>query len=484
MAKKFYYHQLELINNNTTKNTPPNRQGISSKPVIDDVFSNNNIPQNNQKFNDGISTNNNMQNNVEKSTNKSYNIPNNVESGDIYGESNNGRAKGTDTFVSERGNTENINKEIEPSNGENTGRVSVNRFGNRDIVQENQNKQGTYRIHKETVNGTTKKRVKITENNIKKEISNSNNNKPVMVARISPNSFLKLTANDKTTKSFQKDLKTANNEKLDINKLNSSGKDITLTVNMKTGEVLEHDGRHRMLNMLNSGVSTADIKIIPATGTYDNQDIKNRNVFQLSPQKDIASSEEKFNVSDLMPLTKENESNIRNMYLAEDAPENNKRNLNVSFSNEVKQAIAPIKEENKILKKEIKGLKKEVRTLKAPVEKMAKKEYNTNKLEGVYEREEQQTRGNRNERRTDIGGRDGKTEVVSSRYRVRKTFEENTKRERTKTYYEDFEQEINSKTIKELNKETPKYSKTDDIGFLKEVISMLKRVIHYTMSMF
>lgn len=51
-----------MVDNSTLKNTPSNRQGISSKPVIDDVFSTNNIPQNEQKVNSDTSTKYSIQN--------------------------------------------------------------------------------------------------------------------------------------------------------------------------------------------------------------------------------------------------------------------------------------------------------------------------------------------------------------------------------------------------------------------------------------
>ena len=91
--------KAELNNIDTKKTKDELTNSVVSKLTDDDILLKQNLINSETK-----------QSNIEKSTNKSYNIPNNVESGDIYGKSNNGGGKGTDTFVSERGNTANINK--------------------------------------------------------------------------------------------------------------------------------------------------------------------------------------------------------------------------------------------------------------------------------------------------------------------------------------------------------------------------------------
>lgn len=100
------------------------------------------------------------------------------------------------------------------------------------------------------------------------------------VSEIAPDDFLKLTTDSSTLA----DIIDETNFKLDTNILDKSY--MFLNVNMQTGKVMGHEGRHRMVALKNAGYDKAQIVIFPEFGTMNG--FKEFNYFKLQPQTNNA----------------------------------------------------------------------------------------------------------------------------------------------------------------------------------------------------
>jgi len=90
-------------------------------------------------------------------------------------------------------------------------------------------------------------------------------------ADINPDDFLELT----TTKEQLNEIINDNIDRkfvLDLDTINQSY--MFLQVNMRTGKVIGHEGRHRMLALKNAGYKKAQILIFPEYGTYKDTEYK------------------------------------------------------------------------------------------------------------------------------------------------------------------------------------------------------------------
>ena len=111
-------------------------------------------------------------NNIDNNENNSHN--NLIESGDYDGEHDNRGRKRTYTNISSQMDTSNINKQTKQGN-EQVERRSTDRFGSENTLSKNQNKQGTYKIEEENIEGRNIKRVQITDEKVNDEIQNYSN---------------------------------------------------------------------------------------------------------------------------------------------------------------------------------------------------------------------------------------------------------------------------------------------------------------------
>lgn len=322
----------EAISNNV--NIPKNNENVNNQAIQNNVINdyNNQIKQ--EVENNDIANSSdafNLGKNIDNKKEMDYNSQNGK--GDYYeqsfksGNPNADQRNGARRFGTEENKFN--NEFVRTGNGE-TNEKSVARVDDKSSIQKSENRPRTYELRENNNGQQQTKTVSFTKDKINKLVDNYSDSKPTFVAKISPRDFLDMTVNEKTLGNFQKELKNNNNSNLDIDKLNSTNDNMSLVVDFQSGEIKEHDGRHRALNMLNSGVKLADITIYPASGTYNNSDIRNRDVFQLKPQKDISNSNNKVNASDVILANKENLENIYKKY-----SNNNVQELdNSSFSNE------------------------------------------------------------------------------------------------------------------------------------------------------
>jgi len=91
------------------------------------------------------------------------------------------------------------------------------------------------------------------------------------ITDISPDDFLNLTTTPELLNEIVDD-NTRRNFVLDLDTLNQSY--MFLQVDMKTGKVMGHEGRHRMLALKNAGYKKAQILVFPEYGTYKDTEYK------------------------------------------------------------------------------------------------------------------------------------------------------------------------------------------------------------------
>lgn len=118
------------------------------------------------------------------------------------------------------------------------------------------------------------------------------------LASIDPDDFLKLT----TSSSIYSNIFEENEmwgRKLDINKVNESY--MFLEVDMKTGKVTSHEGRHRMAMLKENGYKKAEIIVFPAYGTTDRYNPETYYNKSLSNQ---TGNEFKTKLNKITPLTR------------------------------------------------------------------------------------------------------------------------------------------------------------------------------------
>lgn len=87
------------------------------------------------------------------------------------------------------------------------------------------------------------------------------------VGSISPDDFLKLTTTPEVLSGIVDDNKSRGYEKLDLSKIDNGY--MFLEIDMNTGKVSQHEGRHRMVLLKEAGYNDVEIMIFPKYGTSD-----------------------------------------------------------------------------------------------------------------------------------------------------------------------------------------------------------------------
>lgn len=155
-----------------------------------------------------------------------------------------------------------------------------------------------------------KKEYKIPKNiledayNLNKEMYNpniyGNNATSLYVTDIAPDDFIKLT----TTEDYISTLKETNyvlgRNKLDLDKINSSY--MFLTVDLETGQVTGHEGRHRMLLLKNAGYKKAQI-IIRADNQNTSKHIYSPQTYKYKKLKNQVNKKDTVVIEKIMPIT-------------------------------------------------------------------------------------------------------------------------------------------------------------------------------------
>ena len=133
------------------------------------------------------------------------------------------------------------------------------------------------------------------------------------ITKITPQQFLDLT----TTPEGLQRLESESTE-LNPEQLKGEQQNIFLRVDMETGKVLGHEGRHRMIALRNAGVNNVDIEIIPQQGTYDTENAKDFNYGLYLIGQSMNNGEKGKNVDFTNPITavtKNNLDKIKQEYL-------------------------------------------------------------------------------------------------------------------------------------------------------------------------
>lgn len=157
-----------------------------------------------------------------------------------------------------------------------------------------------------------KKQFNLTDNNINEIISESisewdDDYAQLYLTRISPDDFLKLTASENTMQRLENE----KFESLDISTLENKrlvADMMYLDIDMKTGKVLGHEGRHRMYALKNAGYNDIEIPVFASNyDKYHTEEYKNKQIYS---QEGVAynSSELEY----LIPVSKRNKNRIKN----------------------------------------------------------------------------------------------------------------------------------------------------------------------------
>ena len=135
------------------------------------------------------------------------------------------------------------------------------------------------------------------------------------VARISPQDFLNLTTDTQMgSEEFLKKLDGSDKyiSPLDTEKLKNERQNIYLRVDMETGQVLGHEGRHRALALLKDGVSMMDIEIEPDGDTYDRYNATPEySQFNLKGQERIKNTKDA-TIYNVLAVSKNNLERVKN----------------------------------------------------------------------------------------------------------------------------------------------------------------------------
>lgn len=107
-------------------------------------------------------------------------------------------------------------------------------------------------------------------------------------ATIDPMDFIKLTTTNEANYSLIKNFKNGQDmfdeNTFDPKKISQTSRDTpTLQINMKTGDIMFHEGRHRMAGFLRNGYKEVPIKVMVSEGDKDNSSPKDE--FEVNGQK-------------------------------------------------------------------------------------------------------------------------------------------------------------------------------------------------------
>ena len=135
-------------------------------------------------------------------------------------------------------------------------RILINNYMN-DKIRKSVNKPKEYKIPNEMIEKVYNRKVgKYDENRF-------------YITSMAPDDFLKLTTRPEILNDLIEENKNRN-FKLDTNILDKGY--MFLQVDMKTGKVMQHEGRHRMIALKDANYKKAEILIFPEFGTYEKFD--------------------------------------------------------------------------------------------------------------------------------------------------------------------------------------------------------------------
>jgi len=143
-----------------------------------------------------------------------------------------------------------------------------------------------------------------------------------MVAYISPADFLKLTSSEANMQNIRSESGV-----LRLDDLRGEQETPFLTVNAQTGEVVGHEGRHRMSALQNSGIEKVAFVIKAAEGTsFGNRAASNLQL--IGQQFAMSRADATVMLEEALPLTEQYRSEIEAKFL------NNDADISYSFANE------------------------------------------------------------------------------------------------------------------------------------------------------
>ena len=139
--------------------------------------------------------------------------------------------------------------------------------------------------------------------------------------RMTPDDFLSLTANDSDIERIKTDNAkrtekgwTLDNMKFDTEE-RTEPQAIKLTVDFETGEVLGHEGRHRMQALKDAGIKEADVVVMPYVDSYDRSNPERYIPEMAVTQQNGIKKPTKVLLKDLDVISYSNEDALKQKYL-------------------------------------------------------------------------------------------------------------------------------------------------------------------------
>lgn len=157
-----------------------------------------------------------------------------------------------------------------------------------------------------------KKEFNLTDENINQIISESvsewdEDYARLYLTKISPDDFLKLTASER----MMQILENEKFDSLDINMLENKkyvADMMYLDIDMESGQVLGHEGRHRMMALKNEGYDSVEIVVFPRNyQKYNAREYRDKEIYN---QEGVESHFSKLDY--LMPVSKRNIERVKN----------------------------------------------------------------------------------------------------------------------------------------------------------------------------
>jgi len=158
----------------------------------------------------------------------------------------------------------------------------------------------------------TKESATFTEDRLDSIISESisdydDNYARAYITHMSPEQFLGLTASEETMQRLNQET-----GELDVEKLAKERQHIFLDVNLETGKVTGHEGRHRMLALQKAGINDVEMVIYPDSGTYDRENAPRIESMNLIGQDFRIGKGTDTTIGEMIPVSKANVEELRN----------------------------------------------------------------------------------------------------------------------------------------------------------------------------
>lgn len=168
------------------------------------------------------------------------------------------------------------------------------------------------KISKDDIENMKKKKYRLTNENIQQIIDESisewdEDYARLYLTKINPKDFLKLTSSEDYFVAIKN-----NTLELDLEKMEGSkyvADMMYLDIDLETGKVRGHEGRHRMSALENEGYELVDIVVFP--NNYDKYHAKEIDNIALKPQEGT-DRYENVTIKKLTPVSKRNVEMIKN----------------------------------------------------------------------------------------------------------------------------------------------------------------------------